>query len=251
MDVFSQANPFWRLSEIADATGLDRSTAHRMLRNFVDFGYLTYNRNTKLYILGPTILRIAMTREAVMPTTAYYRQILADLTEDTGESTHASILAGHQLNTIAISEGPRMNRVVLTNGERLDPHATSSGLICLAYAASGYLDRVLAQPMKAYSSKTFVTAAAVQVELQQIRSRGFALAVGTFDPEVFGLAAPIFGHDELAIGAIAVTLPLSRITEDLLPVLARATVEAALRATAVEAGRVPSAYTEATRNLFE
>jgi DNA-binding IclR family transcriptional regulator len=251
LDVFTQRAPSWRLSAIADQTGLDRSTAHRMLKSLVEFGYLSYNRNTKHYALGPTILRLAMTRDAVMPTAEYYRQILADFTADTGESTHASLLAGHQLVTIAICEGLRMNRVVLTDGERLDPHATSSGMACLAWAAPEVLERVLSQPMQAYSDRTLTTPAALLAELETVRRCGYAVAEGTFDAEVFGLAAPIFGHDELSVGAIAVTIPMSRLTADLRPALARATVEAALRATAVEAGRVPAAHTEATRNLFE
>lgn len=250
LDVFSQAAPSWRLSEIAEETGLDRSTAHRMLKTMVEFGYLSHRRETKRYELGATILRLALTREAAVATSEYYREILTDLTAATRESSHVSLLAGHQLATIASCQGLRNTRVVVEAGERLDLHATASGLACLAFGPSEGLERALAAPLALYGPRTPATPEALTERIERARHCGYAVADGTFDSEVFGIAAPIFGYEERAVGAVAVATPISRITPDLQTAIARATVSAALRASAVEAGRVPSSYLLATRKLL-
>ena len=86
--------------------------------------------------------------------------------------------------------------------------------------------------------------------LQTIRDCGFAIADGTFDPEVYGIAAPIFGPDEYAVGAVAVATPFSRMTPDLRERIARATVMAGLRGSAIEGGRVPVFYQSTLRTLI-
>ncbi len=250
LDLFSEAQPAWRLSEIAASTGLDRSTAHRMLKTLLEFGYLSHERESKRYQLGATIQRLARTREAVVATAPFYREILETLTQQTQETSHASLIAGFQIATIAVCEGHHASRVVVAAGGRLDMHATASGLACLAYGPGQLLERALSQPLPAYAPTTPLTASDLEQRLGDIRTRGYALADGTFDPEVFGIAAPIFGHEQTAIGAIAVASPFSRMTPVSRLKIARATVEAALRASAVEAGHVPRSYLETTRNLL-
>lgn len=250
LDLFSEARPAWRLSEIADATGLDRSTAHRMLKTMLEFGYVSHERESKRYQLGATIQRLARTREAVVATAPFYREILEALTQQTHETSHASLVAGFQIATIAVCEGHHMTRVVVEAGGRLDLHATASGLVCLAYGTGQLLERILSHPLPAYGPATPLTAVELERRLAEVCSNGYALADGTFDPEVFGIAAPIFGHEQTAVGAIAVASPFSRVTPDRRLTIARATVEAGLRASAVEAGNVPRSYLETTRDLL-
>lgn len=249
LDIFSHARPSLRLADIAEATGIDRSTAHRMLRSMVDQGYLMHRRDSRRYELGPSLLRLALIREAVVSTRVHHDDLVRDLTEETQESSHVSLRAGLKLATIAAAQGRLANRVAHESGAQLDPHATASGLAYLAFADPQAQARCLSQPMTSYSAATPVDMTMLQARLDATRACGHAIADGTFDPEVFGIAAPIFGPDEYAVGAVAVATPFSRMTPELRARIAAATVTAALRATAIEGGRVPGHYHSIIRTL--
>lgn len=250
MDLFTEETPELRLADVAERAGLDRSTAYRMVQTLCDFGYLARIEETKKYRLGATVVRLARTREAVVRTGDLYLDILKRLTRETQETSHASLLAGYQIATIAACEGLHNNRVVHEAGGRLEPHATASGIACLAYAGSEFQERALARPLTAFADNTPMTPDDLLAALARTRSCGYGTAPGTFDPEVFGIAAPIFGPKGLAIGAIAVATPVSRMTPELERHIARATITAALEAARVEAGQVPAAYLSLTRTLL-
>ena len=250
LEIFSHERPSLRLAEISEATGIDRSTVHRMLRSMVDQGYLMHRRDNRRYELGPSLLRLALIREAVVSTRAHHDDLVRDLTEETQESSHVSLRAGVKLATIAAAQGRLANRVAHEAGAQLDPHATASGLAYLAYAAPSELERCLAQPLTSYSPATPVDPQMLAPRFEAIRACGHAIADGTFDPEVFGIAAPIFGPDECAVGAVAVATPFSRMTPDLRARIARATIKAGLRATTIEGGRVPARYHSSIRTYL-
>lgn len=250
LDVFSHTRPSLRLADISEATGIDRSTAHRMLRSMVDQGYLMHRRDSRRYELGPSLLRLALIREAVVSTRAHYEDLVRDLTAQTQESSHVSLRAGMKLATIAAAQGLLANRVAHEAGVQLDPHATASGLAYLAFAAPEDLERCLAQPLTSYSAATPVKIPDLMARIGAIRETGHAIADGTFDREVFGIAAPIFGPDECAVGAVAVATPYSRMTPALQQRITAATVAAGLRATTLEGGRVPTRYLSTIRTLL-
>ncbi len=251
LDLFTEETPSLRLADIAERTGLDRSTAYRMLQTLCEFGYLDQSEETKKYRLGATVVRLARTRDAVVQTGDLYHDLLRRLTQETQETSHASHLAGYQIATIAACPGLHNNRVFVEAGGRLEPHATASGIACLAYAGPAFLERALARPLTSFAENTPMTPEDLMAALTATRKRGYSTAPGTFDPEVYGVAAPIFGAKGLAVGAVAVATPFSRMTPELERHIARCTIAAGLEASRVEAGVVPESYLELTRTILE
>ena len=109
-----------------------------------------------------------------------YLDILKRLTRETQETSHASLLAGYQIATIAACEGLHNNRVVHEAGGRLEPHATASGIACLAYAGSEFQERALARPLTAFADNTPMTPDDLLAALARTRSCGYGTAPGTF-----------------------------------------------------------------------
>ena len=58
------------------------------------------------------------------------------------------------------------------------------------------------------------TRKALQPLVGNARSVGYAEADQSYEDDVFGLAAPFFGADGLAIGAVAVATPCHRLTPE-------------------------------------
>ncbi len=90
---------------------------------------------------------------------------------------------------------------------------TASGLVVLAHLAPADRDPVLAQ------------APVDPARLDAIRTAGLTTAEGTFETDVIGTAAPLFGADGVCTGAVAVAAaPTSRATP-----AARANIAAQVR----------------------
>lgn len=215
LDFFSDSEPEIGLSELARRSGVDKATVHRMLLVMCDHGLVEKRGAARLYRLGAGVLRLARVRETAFPVSSVFQHSLAILSANTGETAHASLIAGRALATIGVCESNRGSRVSLVAGEILRMHSTASGLVVLAFSKPDIVDRALNEPMVAKTSRTITNTAVLRARLQEIRLTGFADADQTNEDDVYGLAVPVFDVDGTPAGAIAVATPAHRMTNDL------------------------------------
>jgi DNA-binding IclR family transcriptional regulator len=67
--------------------------------------------------------------------------------------------------------------------------------------------------------------------IENARRTGFAVADQTYESDVYGIAAPIFGADGFAQGAVAVATPAHRMTKEIRKRTACHVIEASVRIT--------------------
>lgn len=225
LDLFSEAAPRLRLADVVLLSGMDKATCHRMLRALEAGGYLDQAAQDRRYSLGPAVLRLARMREAVLPTASLLRPVVEALTAQTQETSHASLIVGGKVATLASCDGLHANRVHVEAGGLLALGATASGLACLAWGPP-----------------QLVAGTAEAGLVAEARAQGYSCARGTFDPEVLGIGAPIFGPAGTAIGAVAVASPISRHSAAFEAQIAAAARRAGLEATRLFAGLVPPAF---------
>lgn len=231
LDMFTESRPRLRLADAVRLSGIEKATCHRMLRALQAAGYVDQSDEDRRYSLGPAVLRLARMREAVTPTAALLRPVVERLTAETGETSHASLLAGGKVLTVASCDGLHANRVHVEAGGLLAQGATASGLACLAWG-----------PMRPADAAEAALA-------QEARLRGYSRAEGTYDPEVLGIGAPIFGAAGVAVGAVAVASPLSRRTPGFEARVADAAIRAGCEATRLFAGRMPADFVTSLQRM--
>ncbi len=251
LDHFSEAEPEIGLSELARRSGVDKATVHRMLGVMCDAGLLEKRGDARLYRLGAGVLRLARVREAAFPVSALVQQSLAGLAARLGETAHASLISGRGLATIGICESNRGSRVSLVAGEILMLHCTASGLAVLAYSRPDRVDRVLAEPLVARTSRTITNPGVLRARLDEIRLSGFAEADQTAEDDVYGIAVPLFDSDGEATGAIAIATPAHRMTNDLRQEIITALIAEAERVTVSSGGRVPATFRAAAARFVQ
>jgi len=208
---FSLERPEIGLSEMARLAGLDKTTTLRSLTALELNGFVEQHPETRKYRLGIAPLNLARIREQSFPLHAVLKPHLDRLAEVTGETAHASLLAGSALLIVAVSEPSRATRVFVDPSEPLPLHATASGLAVLAFS-EGQKNAALPTESErvAHTGRTKLSDAALQAEIEQVRRRGYALADSTFEEDVIGTAVPIFGWSDAAIGAVGVAAVASR-----------------------------------------
>lgn len=209
---FSQLQPEIGLSDMTRMSGMNKATVYRLLSELQEGGFVEQVGNGRAYRLGPEVLRLAALREATVPILSVSRAVLDRLSTATGETAHMSIVQGTQLNALSHAYSPRhAAKVMMDDAEVLSFHATSSGLAILAFSEAGFVDTILAQPLRAFTAETVTDPAAIRGRLEAIRRAGISESVNGFELDVHSFSAPVFGPEQWPIGAIAVAAPISRV----------------------------------------
>jgi DNA-binding IclR family transcriptional regulator len=195
------------LSNIARSTELSKPVVIRILRTWMSLGYVTAKQGN--YELGWRIFTLAAARGEVHNLQAAARRYMQDLNEQTGETVHLSILAGHEVIYADKVEGRQAIRVYTWVGRRGPVHATASGKALLAYLKGTFFDDVVAGGLPALTDHTLTSQQALEVDLEETRQRGFSINSGEWHSEVGGVGAPVFDRDGSPEASLSITFPMS------------------------------------------
>jgi DNA-binding IclR family transcriptional regulator len=191
------------VSEIAERLALARPTVHGLLQTLQAHGFVEQDRDSDKYQLGAGLLHLGNS--------------YLDLNELRGRSiVHAERLAHrtrgavrvgvlHGLDVVVVHHVFRPDETfqVLEVGAQMPAHASALGKAILAFRPAHVLDDLLAEALPRLTRKT-LTAAALRKDLEGVRARAVARER---DEAVLGessVAAPIFDHAGVAVGAIGV-----------------------------------------------
>lgn len=249
LDWFTDKRSEIGLSEMARLSGLDKATVHRMLTALARHGLLEQHPTLKTYRLGAGILRLARLREACFPVGAVVNPVLDRLADETGETAHASLLAGTQLMTIGTAEAARSTRVSIEPGLILPFHATASGIAVLGHSPDDLVDTLLAAPLERYTADTDCDLGNLRKRIAECRHTGIGISDRGYESDVCSTAAPLFGPDGWACGAVTVAAPASRMNADVRQQIAGAVVRAAFEITRGLGGEPAASFKSATERL--
>ncbi len=246
LNLLSPERPQIGLSEYARLAGHDKATTYRLLSQLLDCGFLQQDAASKDYRLGPAVLRLANVRERTMPGRQAALPILDELCATTGETVHLSLLEGWELATIAYRESTsHSTRVYIDEAERLPLHATASGMVVLAFSSAAFVDEALARPLARHTATTITDPAEILGHIEAYGKTGLAKALGSFEADVIGMAAPLFDANASCIGAVAVATPAARMSEELATTIKTALKHASTAIVEQWGGTLPGRLEEA------
>jgi len=246
-------SPELGLSQFTRLSGDDKASTHRRLTELTRAGFLEQDPVTKAYRLGAALTRLALTREQSFPLTENARRVLERLYEQVAETVHVSIVQGEDgLGTLAhIDDRSHGNRVYIEPADVLPFHATASGIVTLAFAEPALRDKILARRFERLTSETETDPAVLALHLEDARRSGFGRSEGAYEPDVFSVAAPLFGRDGTCKGAIATAMPKARFTETSEERILAALAKAASDLTSYWGGELPRTLKATWDDLIE
>ena len=240
LDLFTHAQPQLGLSQIARITGQNKATCHRLLTEMESRGLVEQTGPAREYRLGPAVLRLAALRETAVPTRAAAMPALRRLAEVTGETAHLSHLVAGRLQTLAFAYASgHGTQVRMEDADFLPFHATASGMAVLAFLPDAQQEAVLQAPLANLTGTTQTDPAALRTRLPALRANGFAETESTFEPDVYGIAVPLFDLRCACIGSLAVATPAPRMTPSLRALILAEVTKAATNITALWGGSLP------------
>src|SRR5688572_5090726 len=172
LKAFRYERPEWGLSEIARASGLNKTTAYRLLTALEAEGMVARSSPGDLWRLGDEALAMGAfaLRSSDLLTVA--RPELEALVRATGETASLEILVGEEVVILDSVEGPSLVGASSEAGTRWPAHATSTGKALLAAKGGRGFRR-----LPALTPRTITDPARLGRELDRIRQRGYATAI--------------------------------------------------------------------------
>ena len=215
------------VSEVAQATGLHKATAHRILTTLVSTGFLErtsdgdrFRLGLRLMELGLGALRSLDFRRAAVP---YMQQLV----ERFQESCTLSIWDRGQMLYVEVVYSEHDLTIGARVGRHLPVHCTASGKVLLAFLPPKVTEPILCGPLAAYTEKTITSPDRLREELKLVRDRGYATAHQEFEMGIGAISVPIRNIDGKEVAAMSVAFPTSRLKAERVPEIAHALLEAA------------------------
>jgi DNA-binding IclR family transcriptional regulator len=126
---------------IRAATGLTRSTTHRLVRSLEDHGFLSFVA-ARGYSLGPRLLGLASTAWRELPLRELAHPTVERLARSTGESAQLYVRDGDRRLCVDAVESDQELRAIVDVGASLPLTKGSAGKVFLAWAPADDRDRV-------------------------------------------------------------------------------------------------------------
>jgi len=203
--------------ELGRLTGLPRSTAARLAAQLVDLGMLARTANGGV-TTGPAVATLQPAEGPVRVSLEdRLRPLLLDLVDQFGESAALTVDTPAGAHYLAQIPGPSAVQVPDSSGASLPFHVVAPGLVLMSAWADDRLGHYLGGPLGAATPKTVTDPARLRVQLDTIRSDGFAWADQQLDLEVNGVAAPVRDPEGSIVAAISLYGPAYRLNPDEAP----------------------------------
>lgn len=213
--ILAEARMPLSLSQVRDRTGLNISTAHRLLHTLMNFGFISQDRETGKYMLGLRTFEVGHAALYSFDIRTMARPLLQELVDRTKETTNLAILDQHEVVYIDQIESANIMKIFARIGSRGPIHCTGAGKALLAHYSDREFDRFIQQntPLQAYTASTITDPQKLKDEMLAIRRNGHTLDNGELEDGVRCVGVPIWNFENKAIASVSVSGPDSRLTD--------------------------------------
>lgn len=209
LKLFSPQRPELSLAEVASLSGLNKTTAHRLLRALQSEGLVDRQSAGGAYCLGPALMALGVQALSSNTLRLRARPLLKRLARETGETATLEIPVDDSMLILDEVAGDHVVGAAANVGTRWPLHATSTGKALLAFDA-GRLVR-LAESMPPITARTLVRRVDLEAQFDEIRRQGFAETVDELEDGFSGVATVVRGGLGEVIGAMSVCGPTQRL----------------------------------------
>jgi DNA-binding IclR family transcriptional regulator len=201
--VLGESTADMTLAQIAERSGLPRSTVHRIVRTLRELRLVVQEPREGGLRLGPEFARLAA--DSRIQLIHVVQPYLEQLSRALGETVGLAVLDGPKvrfLDTAVAAHRPAPVSLVCS----VPAHCTANGKALLAELPTPELEATLPERLPRLTDRTIATHPELMVELERVRNDGIAFSREEYAEGVCGVAKVIHdggGH----LGAITVALP--------------------------------------------
>jgi DNA-binding IclR family transcriptional regulator len=193
LDAFDAATPTLSLLELAERTGLPRSTLHRILDQMIRLRWLAHSAGG--YRLGMRPLELGGLAAGHSEFRDVVNPLLHELCQRTGFVSHLAVLDGREVVYLDKVGGRFAANLPTRLGGRLPAHTTAAGKAILASLDPQHVDATFRARLPVRTPRSIRSIADLHNELGQVRLRhGVAMDNEESMTGISCVAAPLRGR---------------------------------------------------------
>lgn len=207
-----------RLSDLARATGMSPSTAHRVLSELVSTGWVSQDED-KRYLPGRHLHSIAGLLREDGEIGRAARPHLEELRHESGMTVHFGLVKGDSVMYADKLDGTGSYRMKSRVGGIVPLHSTSIGKAYLATLPEPRVVEIVGRTgMDRVTERSLASPAALIDDLRLTRQRGWSLDDGENEPNLRCVGSAVYDASGRAIGGASVSalefeMPLGRLDD--------------------------------------
>lgn len=211
LKVLSEADTELTLYQLSSATGLTKTTAHRLLAALESEGFITRGTDSGTYRLGPAVIALGVRALRTSDLRAAVRPDLIHVAETTSETATLEVLTDDRMLILDEVSGRHLVSATAEIGTQWPVHATSTGKALLAAMHDERARALLKSSLSRNVDRRPSDLAELVRQLDKVRRDGFATAIEELEPGFVAIGAALRGPLGEPVGAISVGGPTSRI----------------------------------------
>ena len=217
LEIVAEYNAGLGITEISNRIDLHKSTIHRLLSTLIHKGYiiqdpvtLKYRTTLKLYELG--CKRVENT-DILTASRPYTKKLM----EFTNEVVHLVVRDGNEIVYIDKVEAENTITMLSTIGRRIPLYCTSVGKAILSQLDMEEVVKIWrTSNIIRKTPNTIINLEDMVEELTKVRNLGYAVDEEENEEGIRCIGAAILNKDGDVEGAISISGPIMRVTEDLI-----------------------------------
>ncbi len=196
------------LSNVADSTGLAKSTVVRLLATLERLDAVRKDQWGS-YTIGRGVDELARSDDSTAALIVTVRPHLIELSAHVAEAAGFAIQVGNHVQHAVQEEAANAVQVKDYTGNLAPMHIASAGVAIMAHWPDEKINAYLEMDLARYTTNSVVEPDLIRERLERTRSVGYHWAFEEFAEGLTSMAAPVFS-DDTVIGAISVHGPSYR-----------------------------------------
>ncbi len=211
---FSIERPALSLTDVSQHLDLNKTTALRILSTLESLGYVKRDPQTKLYQPALAVFKLGFVVLDTLEVRQVARPYLKRLADEVKETVNLVILDNYEavyIDRVGSKYTVNASRPI---GSRSPVHCTSTGKALVAFLPPDQLEQTVAGiDWIRYTENTILTPGALRQDLEMARQNGYSVSRGELIPDLWAVAAPIYGNDGQVTAAVNISIPAHRASD--------------------------------------
>jgi DNA-binding IclR family transcriptional regulator len=199
------------VTEISQRLGLSKAQVFRILYTLTSRGYIQQDPHTHEYALGLGFLALGEAVRSRIDLLRIAEPFLVELADISGDTTYLVVRFGEGALLADRRQGRKVLQVTTPIGHVLPHHVAAGPKVLLAYMPEpDREDRIRQIELTSYTPATIANRDELRRHLAQILKQGYAYDEGDFEPDVYAVGAPVWGHMGNVVAALSIAAPRNR-----------------------------------------
>ena len=212
LTVFDKGHGSLTLSQIAQMTEMDVSTAQRFTHTLTQLGYLRKDPVTRQFELSIKTLDLAYHYIRSSRLADRATPVLLHLSKETEEAVSLTVLDATEVVFVSRYLSRRMLNTDVISGSRLPAYCTAPGRAILSRMPDAVVHEILDRSeLRAHTPATPVDKGEILSRIAEAQRNGYAAAFDEIYHGDASVAAPILGSDGKVVAAVSIAVSLARI----------------------------------------